>query len=202
MTDIEHDSLGGNVKQHAIHRWAHADQTARYAQSVTSADVGKVSKQADTNTFWALIDHTNVANSAGWQALGSTGASPQLVGLWGALAAPGATASRYVSRLGAWGTSSNGAEFPAPSTGTRTYTLTWRVSGTALATDSVAIAIMKNGVLVGTTLLTIPAGATATGGQASLSITTAVGDGLCVRAVQSSTEAQAAWNVNFSLFAN
>jgi hypothetical protein len=43
---------------HNIHEWAHADASARNAQSVTLDDIGKVSWQLDTDTLYVLIDLT------------------------------------------------------------------------------------------------------------------------------------------------
>jgi hypothetical protein len=51
-----HNSLSAN-DMHTLIRWSHADAAARQAQSVTAADVGKLSLQLDNGSFW-LYDGT------------------------------------------------------------------------------------------------------------------------------------------------
>lgn len=41
---------------HTLIRWQHADAAERQAQSVTSQDVGKLSRQLDDDSFWLLAD--------------------------------------------------------------------------------------------------------------------------------------------------
>lgn len=67
MADVEHSALHATANQHAIHRWAPADQAARFALVVVSGDRGKVAWQLSDNTFWILRDHTAVGNANGWR---------------------------------------------------------------------------------------------------------------------------------------
>lgn len=114
---------------------------------------------------------------------------------WGTVAAAGVATARWLGRNGSLTgvTTAPPGEYPAPIAGTFTFTLTVRVSGTKLTTDSVAFEIYKNGAATGVTLTMAPADTTK---QASGLITVAVGDGISVRTLQTSTEAQAAWNAN------
>lgn len=126
-------------------------------------------------------------------------AATAFYGIWGCIAAPGGTASKFLQRTSGTvsATAANG-DYPAPATGTFTFLLTWRVSSTGLSTDTVTLAVMVNGVATALTAV-IAAGAPPSSGQASASLTVAAGDGVCIRLVQSSTEAQAGWNLSVSL---
>ena len=61
-------SIGG---VHVIHAFSHADETARLAEPVVALDIGKVSKQADNDTFYLLTSVT----PATWVPIGSGGAA-------------------------------------------------------------------------------------------------------------------------------
>jgi hypothetical protein len=202
MADIEHSDLGGNANQHALHRWAHADQAARFAQAVAATDVGKVSKQASNSTYWVLVDHAQVGSAAGWKELTDTGplaASYKFLQSWGHVAAPAVAAARFFPRTGiTFASAAATGEYPAPKTGTFTFTLTARVGGTKLTTDTVACEIYKNGVATGITFTLLT---TDTVKQASGSLAVIAGDGISVRVLQSATEAQAAWNCSVNVSA-
>jgi hypothetical protein len=46
---------------HIVHNYSYADSTARLAASgFVSADVGKVARQADNNSFWILVDESPI----------------------------------------------------------------------------------------------------------------------------------------------
>lgn len=113
---------------------------------------------------------------------------------WGVVAAPGTTGNRFLLRTGAAvATTFAGGAYPCPVAGSRTVTLTWAVAGTALAVDTLTLTLVVNGVA---SALVAVMGAGATGGQASTTLTLAIGDNLAVRLTQSGTEAQAAWNAS------
>ncbi len=116
---------------------------------------------------------------------------------WGTTSAPGTTAVRYFTRTAVLNAAVSLAEYPVNATGTFTFTLTWRISGTKMTTDTIAIAIYKNGVStgIGSTIST-----SAASGQASGSVAVTLGDGISVGLLQSATEANSNWlaNVNVS----
>lgn len=59
MTDIQHDDLLPSDGIHVPIRWPEfADEAARLAQSVTSADVSGLAFQSDTKTLYYLADTT------------------------------------------------------------------------------------------------------------------------------------------------
>lgn len=91
MADVEHNTLHDGANMHAIHRWSPADQTARFALTVTSSDIGKVAYQEDNKTFWALRDDTAVGNANGWRELSDVAALA-------AAAAAQTTADTHASR--------------------------------------------------------------------------------------------------------
>jgi|SRR5262245_9659673 len=66
-------TLGDN---HIPHQWEYANATARLAASgFAPADVGKLSRQLDTNSLWMLIDDS----PATWAQVGSAGAPVAIV---------------------------------------------------------------------------------------------------------------------------
>jgi hypothetical protein len=67
MADVEHSALHATANQHALHRWAPADQATRFALVVVAGDRGKMAWQLSDNTFWILRDHANVGNANGWR---------------------------------------------------------------------------------------------------------------------------------------
>jgi len=132
-------------------------------------------------------------------ATGSTGTAGVIAfdGNWGTVAAPGGTALRFLTRQNAAvNAAATTGDYPVRATGTFTFTISWRISGTRLVTDTVTIAIYKNGVVTAITG-TIPAATTS--GQISGSLAVAAGDGIAVGLTQSSTEAQAAWLANVNV---
>jgi hypothetical protein len=62
----KHSALGATTSQHQLHRWAPANQAARFALVVTAADKLKLAWQTDDNSLWILVDDTNVGNALGW----------------------------------------------------------------------------------------------------------------------------------------
>jgi hypothetical protein len=222
MADIEHSDLGGNANQHAIHRWAHADQAARFAQAVAASDVGKVSKQASNNTFWVLVDHTQVGSSAGWKELSDVGALAAAAAAqsaanaaqvtadtvrkfnesWGNAGNSGVAAGRFFSRLSqnlGTTTVAGAGDYPCHVTGTFTFTLTVRIT-VPLSSDSVTFEIYKNGLATGISLVMAPTVDFTK--QASGSLAVVAGDGISVRVLQSSTEAVATtWNCSVNVSA-
>jgi hypothetical protein len=78
-----HEDIHGTTCNHGIHRWNFADETARFALNPTApelplsaADHGVVGHQQDNDSYWVLIDYTNVGNAAGWCELTNKGLSP------------------------------------------------------------------------------------------------------------------------------
>jgi len=69
MAEVQHNTRHGVAGAHAIYRWAHANQAARFAETVVADDRGKVSWQQDDNTFWVLRVHGSVGSAAGWREL-------------------------------------------------------------------------------------------------------------------------------------
>lgn len=120
---------------------------------------------------------------------------------WGNVAAAAVAAGRFFGRTNTnLGTNTTAAfgEVPFPATGTFVFTLTARVAGTKLATNSVALEIYKNGVATGITLTLL---STDTVKQASGSLAVTLGDGISVRALQSGTEAETNWNCGVAVTA-
>ncbi len=116
---------------------------------------------------------------------------------WGTTVASSVTSGRYFIRTsGALSVTTGAAPFTCPITGTRTVYLTWSVAGTPLATDSVALTVFINGVATALTA-TMPPGSVS--GQASGTLNLAAGDAISVRAIQSGTEAQAAWHASVAV---
>jgi hypothetical protein len=118
-------------------------------------------------------------------------------GNWAATAAPAIALARAITRLGTYDTNLPRGEWVAPYTGTFTFTLTYRAV-VPLVTDSIAVTVMKNSIATALALTVTPS---TTSGQASASLAVTLGDGLSLRVVQTATEAQAAWNGQFSLVA-
>jgi len=58
---------------HKLHNWEVANQTARLALVVTSADIGKVAWQTDNDTYWVLKDDSPLL----WNSIGKDGAPLQ-----------------------------------------------------------------------------------------------------------------------------
>lgn len=111
---------------------------------------------------------------------------------WGTVAAPATASARFFQRTAAAVAATfTGGTYPSSVAGSRTVYITWNVSGTALVTDTVTLTLFINGVA---SALTVAMGPGAVSGQASATLTLAVGDSLAIRTVQSSTEAQAAWH--------
>lgn len=69
------DLTGSDI--HLAHRYSHATAAAREAESVVAADIGKISLQADDDSFWILADNSPVVwnRLAGEWAKGSIDAS-------------------------------------------------------------------------------------------------------------------------------
>ena len=59
-------------ENHAAHAWIHATQSARLAQSVSAADLGKIAWQQDSNSLWALVG----VSPASWTQLSNEGLAP------------------------------------------------------------------------------------------------------------------------------
>jgi len=124
--------------------------------------------------------------------LGTTG----FMADWGTAAAPG-TPARFIPRTnGAVTTTTPACEYPVLLTGTFLWRLSWRVSGTQLAVDSVAVTMMRNNAATAL-VATIPVSTLS--GTASAILAASQGDGICLRLLQSASEAASAWNGNFSL---
>ena len=68
---IHSDQSPSNGGVHVIHAFSHANEAARLAEAVVASDIGKVSKQADNDTFYLL---TSVAPVT-WIPIGSGGAA-------------------------------------------------------------------------------------------------------------------------------
>jgi hypothetical protein len=116
---------------------------------------------------------------------------------WGTQAAPGVALARYFVRINnTLDALFQRGEYVVPFTGTFTFVLTWRVGGTPLDTDSAVLTVMLSGVATGLTSTIAPLTAS---GQASLAIAVTQGDGVCIRVVQSGTEAEANWNPSIHL---
>jgi hypothetical protein len=128
------------------------------------------------------------------------GLSPSGPGMcfgWGATAAIGTAAARYFIRSsGTPNAALSPAAYPSPVAGSRTVYLTWNIAGTPLATDSVTLTLVVNGVA--TALVTTVAPGQLSG-QASATLTLAVGDSLAVRGLQSAAEAQSLWGFSVSI---
>lgn len=116
---------------------------------------------------------------------------------WGNQGAPGIAAGRWFTRTGANpAATAPFGEYPCRTTGTFTFWLTARVSGTKL-TENITFEIYKNGIATGIALTLTPADTVM---QASGSLAVAMGDGISVRMLQAGTETQTNWhgNVNVS----
>ena len=64
-------SLASIGARHPIHNWDFADATARLAYVPVATDVGKVSHQLDSNTFWLLRNYSPVV----WNSIDGSGGS-------------------------------------------------------------------------------------------------------------------------------
>lgn len=98
MPEFEHNTRHGIAGAHGIHRWVHANQAARFAESAVADDRGKVSWQTGDNTFWVLRDHTNVANSGGWRELDDVAALAAAATAQSAANAAQASADAHAAR--------------------------------------------------------------------------------------------------------
>ncbi len=127
-----------------------------------------------------------------------TPAATRLNLAWGVVAAPATVSARYLQRsAGAVSATLTSGEYVCTVAGTLTVTIVWAVAN-ALATDSCVLTLMNAPAAGGAsaaTTVTATMAAGALNGSGSASITLAVGDRLAIRTVQSSTEAQAAWNL-------